>query len=412
MRTRNRRRFLVLAGGAALGGLLRLRAGDVMPAAASEGSAGVTRADGLTLFLCGDVMTGRGIDQILPHPCAPRLYEPYASDAREYVALAEDANGPIARPVDYAYIWGDALAELQRAAPDARIINLETAVTVSAARWEKGINYRMHPANIPCLTAAAIDCCVLANNHVLDWGYAGLEETLATLDRAGLKHAGAGRDLAGAQAPALIEVAGKGRVVVLVFATQSSGVDPEWAATQHGPGVNRLDDLSAAGVRAVAGRIGRIKRPGDIVVVSIHWGGNWGYTVPSEQRAFAHALIDDAGVDVVHGHSSHHVKGIEVYRDRLILYGCGDFLNDYEGIGGYEIYRGDLGLMYFPRLDPASGRLIGCSMTPTRIRNLRVNRAAHAEAQWLAAVLDREGKALGTRVVPGDDGRLELRWGS
>lgn len=122
----------------------------------------------ITLFLCGDVMTGRGIDQILPHPSQPQLYEPYVRSAHEYVALAEQVNGPIPRPVDAAYVWGAALLEFDRRRPDVRIVNLETAITTSEDREAKGINYRMHPANIACLTAAGIDCCTLANNHVLD----------------------------------------------------------------------------------------------------------------------------------------------------------------------------------------------------------------------------------------------------
>ncbi len=152
-----------------------------------------TRA--VTLFLCGDVMTGRGIDQILPHPSAPQLFEPYVHSALEYVELAERANGPIPRRVPSDYVWGDALAELARVRPDARIVNLETAVTVSEdAVPGKGIHYRMNPANAACLGAAALDCCVLANNHVLDWGRAGLVETLATLRAAGLRSAGAGAE--------------------------------------------------------------------------------------------------------------------------------------------------------------------------------------------------------------------------
>ena len=131
----------------------------------------------VTIFLCGDVMTGRGIDQILPHPSPPRIYEACVTDARTYVQLAEEVNGPIPRPVEFSYIWGDALAELRQAAPDARIINLETSVTRSEQAWPKGINYRMHPDNIGCLTVAGIDVCVLANNHVLDYGYSGLIET-------------------------------------------------------------------------------------------------------------------------------------------------------------------------------------------------------------------------------------------
>src|SRR4029453_17016197 len=140
-----------------------------------------------TLFLCGDVVTGRGVAQILAHSCPPGIQEPYVRDARDYVALAEDANGPISRPVAPAHIWGDALEELERIAPDARIINLETSVTTSDDSWPgKGIHYRMHPGNVDCLPAARVDVCVLANNHVLDYGRAGLGETIATLTAAGL----------------------------------------------------------------------------------------------------------------------------------------------------------------------------------------------------------------------------------
>jgi hypothetical protein len=79
-------------------------------------------------------------------------------------------------------VWGTALDELNRAQPDARIINLETSVTRSEDYALKGINYRMSPENAECLAAAAIDCCALANNHILDWGQAGLIDTLATLE--------------------------------------------------------------------------------------------------------------------------------------------------------------------------------------------------------------------------------------
>jgi poly-gamma-glutamate synthesis protein (capsule biosynthesis protein) len=126
----------------------------------------------MCVFLSGDVMTGRGIDQVLPHPGNPVLHEPSARDARDYVQLAELRNGPIPQPVDYSYVWGDSLEELQRSEADVRIINLETSITCSEDCWlDKEIHYRMHPRNVGCLTAAGINCCSLANNHVLDWGY-------------------------------------------------------------------------------------------------------------------------------------------------------------------------------------------------------------------------------------------------
>ena len=370
-------------------------------------------ARSVTLFLCGDVMTGRGIDQILPHPGKPHIFEPYMRSAMGYVELAERATGPIKRPVDFAYVWGDALAELERVRPDARIINLETAVTAAEDAWPgKGIHYRMHPANIPCLTAAKIDCCALANNHALDWGRSGLVETLDTLHGARIRTAGAGRDDTEAAAPALMELPGKGRVVVFAFGTESSGVLRDWAAGKSRPGVNFLNDLSAQTVDTIAQQVRAAKRAGDLVVASIHWGGNWGFAVPQEQRAFAHRLIDVAGVDIVHGHSSHHPKAIEIYRDKPILYGCGDFLNDYEGISGYEAFRGDLALMYFPTLDAGSGRLLRFAMTPTQTRHFRVNRAPEEGVYWLQETLNREGRKFGTHVERQPDNTLVLRWSS
>ncbi|MEW6221491.1 MAG: CapA family protein [Thermodesulfobacteriota bacterium] len=364
----------------------------------------------VTLFLAGDVMTGRAIDQILPHASDPQLYEPYVQDARDYLRLAEARSGPIPRPVAFAYPWGEALAELARRAPDLRIINLETAITDHPTPWPKGINYRMHPANLPCLTAAAIDCCVLANNHVLDWGRPGLAQTLAALDGAGIRHAGAGPSLEAARAPAVLHLPGQGRLLILAGGTTDCGIDRQWAAGSDRSGVHLLPDLSGSTIRAIATLVQTSKRPGDLVVASLHWGGNWGYAIPAAQREFAQALIDQAGVDLVHGHSSHHVKGIEVHNGRAIIYGCGDLLSDYEGISGYEAFRGELGLLYFPTLDPASGRLLGLTMTPTRVRRLAITLASRPEAQWLAAVLNREGRPLGTGVTLAEDGRLTLHW--
>jgi poly-gamma-glutamate synthesis protein (capsule biosynthesis protein) len=142
------------------------------------------------------------------------------------------------------------------------------------------------------------------------------------------------------------------------------------------------------------------------VIVSLHWGGNWGYAIARSEREFAHRLIDAGAADVLHGHSSHHPRAIEIHRDRPILYGCGDFLNDYEGISGHESFRSELALMYFPTLDAATGKLACLALTPTRIRRFRVNLANDEEAAWLAAMLEREGQRFGTRVERAARNRL------
>ena len=363
----------------------------------------------MKLFLCGDVMTGRGIDQVLPHPSDPVLHEGYVESAMGYVRLAEERNGPIPRPADPAYIWGDALAELERAGPAARIVNLETAVTSSDEWMDKGINYRMHPANVACLAAARIDCCALANNHVLDWGRSGLLETLATLHAAGLKTAGAGTNRAGAEAPAKLPLDGAGRLLVFSFGMASSGIPPAWAAGADAPGVDFLPDLSTGSVARIAQRVHSATTPGDLVLASIHWGANWGYRVTDAERRFAHQLIEGAGVDLVHGHSSHHPKAIEVHRGKLILYGCGDFINDYEGIRDHEAFRGDLGLMYFPTLETGSGRLLRLELVPTQLVRLRVTRASAVDARWLCGMLDRESRRFGVRTGMRADGRIEMQ---
>jgi len=363
----------------------------------------------VTLFLTGDVMTGRGIDQVLPHPCDPRIYEGYVKSALGYVSLAEDANGPIAKPVDFDYVWGDALAELDRRRPDARLINLETAVTTSDEPAPKGINYRMNPRNIPVITAAGVDCCVLANNHVLDWGGAGLRETLATLADNHIASVGAGRDLKEAARLASIHVAG-GRVLLLAFGSPTAGVPHSWAAGDEQPGVNLLPHLDTEAVTEIAAQVSRARHPGDVVVVSLHWGSNWGYDIPHQQREFAHALIDAAGADIVWGHSSHHPKAIEVHNGRLILYGCGDFLNDYEGIRGYEAYRDDLTLMYLPTVRRRDGALRRLVMVPLRIRKFRLHHAPVSDARWLAGMLNREGGEYGTRVARAAGNELLLAW--
>ena len=365
----------------------------------------------ITVFMCGDVMTGRGIDQVLPHPGDPTIYESYMKSALGYVKIAEEVNGSIKYPVSFSYIWGDALKELDRIVPDVKIINLETSVTKSNDYWKgKGINYRMHPENISTLTAAKIDVCSLANNHVIDWGYSGLRETLETLKYANIKIAGAGRNLVEAQLPAVKRVSSKGRVIVFAFGSETSGIPAAWGATEEKPGVNLLKDLGAESLRDIQDKVRRVKRRGDIVVASIHWGSNWGYEIPRKQKLFAHRLIDEAGVDIIHGHSSHHVKAIEIYNDKLILYGCGDFLNDYEGISGYEEFRGDLSLMYFATVDPSTGKLLDLQMTPTQIRRFKIIRATQADTLWLKDTLNREGAKFGVKIIMDNDFRLALKW--
>jgi poly-gamma-glutamate capsule biosynthesis protein CapA/YwtB (metallophosphatase superfamily) len=363
----------------------------------------MNRRHEVTLFLCGDVMTGRGVDQVLPYSCAPHLHERVVTSALGYITLAERRNGPIPRPVGYEYVWGAALDVLERVRPDARIVNLETSVTTSEDAFPKRINYRMHPSNIPLLVAARVDCCVLGNNHVLDWGVAGLLETLDTIAVAGISVAGAGHDVTGARAPAELRVRGDARVLVFGFGSLDSGIPAEWAAGPARPGVHLLTDFSDDVADDIGRAVTAVKRAGDLAVASIHWGTNWGYGIPAKHRRFAHALIDRAGIDAVHGHSSHHPRAIEVYHDRPILYGCGDFITDYEGISGYEEFRDDLVLAYLPTFDARTQRLVRFQLAPFQLCRFQLVRPSPADHAWLRDTLDRECSRFGHRVASSDE---------
>jgi poly-gamma-glutamate synthesis protein (capsule biosynthesis protein) len=282
------------------------------------------------------------------------------------------------------------------------VLNLETSVTRSGdVAPGKGIHYRMSPDNLGSLTVVRPDVCVLANNHVGDYGLLGLEETLGRLAALDLRVAGAGIDLAAAEAPAVVPVDGAAPVAVLGCCHASSGVPSGWAAAPGRPGVALLPDLSDASTARLADSVAREKAHGRIVVVSVHWGSNWGYDVPAAHVRFAHRLVE-AGADVVHGHSSHHPRPIEVHRDRLVLYGCGDFVNDYEGITGFEQYRGDLRLLHRVRLAP-DGSFRGLELVPFRSRQLRLERATPRDVDWLAEHLDRESRRFGVRLERAGD---------
>ncbi|HVO74884.1 MAG TPA: CapA family protein [Ignavibacteriaceae bacterium] len=377
----------------------------------------------ITIFLAGDVMTGRGIDQALPCPGDPALHQSNGRDAVEYFKLAQNANGPIRSPIGFSYIWGDAIEAIEINKPDLKIVNLETSITRSNNYVkDKAIHYRMNPGNISCLTAAGFNICTLANNHLLDFGYEGLTETLGSLKTANINFTGAGCSKHEAELPAVWNAPGKGRVIVYSFCLATSGVPLSWRAEKIKPGVNLLTELSDEVMQRISRNVKSIKQTYDIVIASIHWGSNWGYDIPDEQRRFAHALIDEAGVDIIHGHSSHHPRPMEVYKDKLIIYGTGDLINDFEGLkgrkksgiawrkfknpwklwrlNGHKKFRSDLVVIFFAAIDPSTGKLLNLRLTPMQIKKFRLNYPSRQDAQWLRKKLNRVNKKFNLKLEP------------
>ena len=94
----------------------------------------------------------------------------------------------------------------------------------------------------------------------------------------------------------------------------------------------------------------------------------------------------------------------------MILYGCGDFLNDYEGIGTQVKYRDDLVVMYLPVVRSDDGIFLQLTMIPFQIQNFRLNYASAEDIEWLADLFNREGRKFGTRVRRDDSYSLCLEW--
>lgn len=346
----------------------------------------------LTLCLTGDVMIGRGVDQLFDPHCLPPLHEPFVTDARAYVALAENKNGPIPRPTNHAFVWGDALQDIAGEHPDFRVVNLETSLTTSDHFCpEKSIHYRAHPAQAGILRRGVIDCCVLANNHVADWGREGLEETLTTLRAGGFATVGAGLTQAEAAAPVLLQRRGIS-LQVLAMGSVTSGIPLSWQASQDRSGIQVLEGST---VPRICDHLRKVREKATPLLVSIHWGGNWGYGLDPAQISLAHALIDQGDASLVHFHSSHHPKAIEVYQGKLILYGCGDLINDYEGIGGHEDFHPDLGMIYCARIDAVTGHLVALRTRVYIRRCLRLAKATLEETKKYCAVFNAHAATQG-----------------
>ncbi len=370
----------------------------------------------ICLGFVGDVMLGRGVDAILPNHVDGKIHESYMKHATGYVTLAVRQNGPLpkneVKERGSNYIWGDLIKTFQNV-PDIMISNLETALTTSNdfAKW-KGINYRAHPLNVQSLKAFGSGSIVtLANNHVLDWGVDGLKETIATLDQANIPHAGAGLSIYGAKAPASSMVKNR-KVSVIAVGLPSAGVPEQWMAGETKCGVNFVDDATPSNARKIMKSFQEAHCESSIKVVSLHMGPNWNDKIPNTWRIFAHTFIDN-GADIVVAHSSHHVKGLEVYKNKMISYGLGDFLNDYEGITGqgYEAHRQDLTCLYLPRIR-SNGEVEEIEIIPCQIKHLKVQRATNPDdIKWICSTLSKEGRKLGTlcEMVQDHKGRVNLR---
>jgi poly-gamma-glutamate capsule biosynthesis protein CapA/YwtB (metallophosphatase superfamily) len=316
----------------------------------------------ITLALTGDVMLGRGVDEAL-------------------------------RGMRPAESWGDALSVLHAA--DLRVINLECAITTHEYRWSrtpKTFHFRADPTRaVGVLRAARIDACSLANNHTLDYEEAGLLDTLEYLDGAGIRHAGAGRDLEEAARPAILDGPDGEKVALLAFTDN----EPAFAAGGDRPGTNYLPiSLEPEVLDRVEAAIAGARNAGaDTILFSNHWGPNMVERPRDVFRRFARSVVD-RGADVYYGHSAHIFQGVEVYRGKPILYDTGDFIDDY---AVDERLRNDRSFVFLVSVE--GGKFRRLELFPVVLSFAQTGLATGGEREEILRRMERLSAELGTTFV-------------
>ncbi len=285
------------------------------------------------------------------------------------------------------YPWGDTKALFR--AGDWRVCNLECVISDCGRPWSKtpkAFHFRSDAKNVAVLKAAGIDAVSVANNHALDFEYDAMLEMLRLLDRAGIQHAGAGADLGEATRPGISNV--KGRSIGLIAFTDNQ---PEWEARPQSPGLFYLPiDLSDERAEVLFATVRETRKRADLVVVSAHWGPNWGYEPLAAHVRFAHALID-GGADIIFGHSGHVFQGVELYNRRPIMYCTGNFVDDY---AVDEVERNDESFVFM--LEMNRGRMSRMTLRPTLIADCQARMAQGERARSIALKMARLCEQLGT----------------
>ncbi|MET8833498.1 CapA family protein [Micromonospora sp. NPDC004540] len=203
-------------------------------------------------------------------------------------------------------------------AADLAMVNLETAVTTRGAPEPKEFHFRAPASAYDAVKAAGIDVVSIANNHALDYGRAGLADTVDAARAAGVPAVGAGADAAAAYRPWITKIRGT-RIAVLGF-SQVAELWSQWRATETRAGIAMTRDLP----RAVAA-VQAARQQADVVVVYVHWGTEGEACPPDEARAFAGEMAR-AGATMVVGTHAHLLLGDGWLGRTFVQYGLGNFV--------------------------------------------------------------------------------------
>lgn len=216
---------------------------------------------------------------------------------------------------DYASIFNDFINVFQ--GNDLNITDLECPLTLSKdARPKTGPHQKAHPETIKVLKYAGIELAAMANNHVMDYGSVGARETLELCDRNGIETIGIGRSLEEA-AQAYSTVIKEKRIAIINYADNEFLTTPDGAYT-----CNPLDSVRCFyDIKNVRGNH-------DFVIVIIH-AGNEFYELPAPRTKILYRYLVDLGADAIISHHTHAFSGYEVYNEKPIFYGLGNFLYDW-----------------------------------------------------------------------------------
>lgn len=312
----------------------------------------------MKLLFVGDVMLGRSVNDFL-------------------------------KDQSFVYPWGDTLDIFSSA--DVRFCNLECAISNSGEPWSKTkkvFHFRTDTKNVAVLKKARINCVCLANNHTLDYGYDALLETLDTLKTENINYSGAGININAATHPAIFEI--QGCKIGFLSLTDN---EPIWEATNNSPGTFYMPiSLQDKRYPKLIELIKRTKADVDILIISAHWGPNWGYRPEPPHIPFAHSLIDN-GADIIFGHSCHVYQGVEIYKNHPIIYSAGDFIDDY-AVDPQE--RNDQSFIFLIETDGKS--ISQLKLYPTIIKNFQALHAKGKTGETIAQHMKLLCEELGTTV--------------
>lgn len=291
----------------------------------------------------------------------------------------------------YVYPWGNTLALLKKM--DLRIINLETTLTTHQEKNTKVFNFKALPDRIKTLQLGHVDIVNLANNHSLDFKIEGLTETINTLNAAEILLVGAGINAQAAQQPIIIT---KNNIKVGVIGYTDN--EPTSKAEQNKPGTNYI---RVGDVHTITQQIAALRPHVDILIVTSHWGPNMQQKPSQEIVQFAHDIID-AGADIIHGHSSHVFQGIEIYKNKVIMYDTGDFIDDY---AVDPVLRNDQSCLFTITIDKYSPKTI--TVIPVLISNMQVNIAPENEKREIINRMQKLSQEFGTKM--NDSGTITIK---